>query len=257
MIELVHFSKKYSIAPFKTFAAASDINLVAKKGRITGLLGPNGAGKTTVIKAICALHYPTSGKVLVHADSGEVLDTVNDSVKVKAITGYVTERPVLYEDFTVREFLAAADLVSGRIVKKTTEQLEKKAAASSDFEKVVEMCSLSDVLSKKIKSLSNGYYQRVNLAQALIRKPEILVLDEPASGLDPAQIKEMHSIIKKLSSEKTILFSTHILSEAEKLCDDIYIIAEGKLLAGGSKEEIKKSLNAKSLEDAYMKAVSK
>lgn len=238
MIELVNFSKSYKSAFSKEKTAVENISFTGKQNSITGLLGPNGAGKTTIIKAICSIHYATSGNVFLYDKSGNKFDTASQAESSKRLIGYVSENPNLYRHLSVIEYL------------KLTASLWN--CDDSCIKKVIKDFSLEDVLTQKISTLSKGYSQRVSFASSLIHEPEILILDEPSSGLDPNQIIETRKIIKKLSKTKTILFSTHIMSEAENLCDDVVILQNGKLITQGSVEEIKKKSKAKNLEDAYI-----
>lgn len=238
MIELVNFSKSYKSAFSKEKTAVENISFTVKQNSITGLLGPNGAGKTTIIKAICSIHYATSGNVFLYDKSGNKFDTASQAESSKRLIGYVSENPNLYRHLSVIEYL------------KLTASLWN--CDDSCIKKVIKDFSLEDVLTQKISTLSKGYSQRVSFASSLIHEPEILILDEPSSGLDPNQIIETRKIIKKLSKTKTILFSTHIMSEAENLCDDVVILQNGKLITQGSVEEIKKKSKAKNLEDAYI-----
>ncbi|MBQ0162065.1 MAG: ABC transporter ATP-binding protein [Treponema sp.] len=238
MIELVDFTKKYKTIFSKEKTAAENISFTVKPDSITGLLGPNGAGKTTIIKAITSIHYATSGNVFVYDKEGNKFDTEKDVEKSKRLIGYVSENPNLYKNLTVIEYL------------KLTCSLWN--LDESAITKVIKDFSIEDVLTQKISTLSKGYCQRVSFAASLIHEPEILILDEPSSGLDPNQIIETRKIIKKLSKTKTILFSTHIMSEAENLCDDVVILQNGKLIAEGTVENIKKQTKAKTLEDAYI-----
>lgn len=238
MIELVNFSKSYKSAFSKEKTAVENISFTVKQNSITGLLGPNGAGKTTIIKAICSIHYATSGNVFLYDKSGNKFDTASQAESSKRLIGYVSENPNLYRHLSVIEYL------------KLTASLWN--CDDSCIKKVIKDFSLEDVLTQKISTLSKGYSQRVSFASSLIHEPEILILDEPSSGLDPNQIIETRKIIKKLSKIKTILFSTHIMSEAENLCDDVVILQNGKLITQGSVEEIKKKSKAKNLEDAYI-----
>lgn len=238
MIELVHFSKSYRTLFGKTAEAAKDISFTVRRNSVAGLLGPNGAGKTTVLKAVCSIHYPTSGSIFVYDRSGAKFDAVRDAGQSKRLIGYVSEIPHLYKNFTVAEYL---NMTAGLW----------NMTDNSYFEKTVRNFKLENVLSKKIAALSKGYRQRVNFAGALIHNPEILVLDEPTSGLDPSQIVETRNIIKSFSKDKTILLSTHNMREAENLCDTVAIISGGKLLAEGTADSVKKTAGADSLEDAY------
>lgn len=239
MIELVNFTKEYKSVFNQKKTAVQNVSFTAKANSITGLLGPNGAGKTTIIKAICSIHYPTSGNVFVYDTDGTKYSTSDDIEKAKRLIGYVSENPHLYRSFSVIEYL------------KMTQEIWN-CKDENDLQKVIKMFGLKDVLKQKISTLSKGYCQRVSFASALIHNPKILILDEPASGLDPNQIIETRNIIKELSKTKTVLLSTHIMSEAENLCDNVVIMCEGKLLACDSVENIKKSTKAQNLEQAYI-----
>jgi ABC-2 type transport system ATP-binding protein len=242
VISLSGFSKTYySGLRHLPVKAVQDVSFKAGQGKITGLLGLNGAGKTTIIRAICGLHYATTGHVLIGSDQGPLIDAAENPVVVKNLTGYVPEQPVFYDDFTIREFLETTASMHGLC------GIERKNAV----DRVVAICSLEDVLGKKISELSKGLLQRVSFAQALIHDPPVLVLDEPASGLDPAQIHQMHQFLKTLSPDKTILLSTHIMQEASTLCSDICIISCGRLVTAGSVTDITDS-GQKSLESVFL-----
>lgn len=239
MIELIDFSKSYSR---KKDFAVQNINLKAEKGRITGLLGLNGAGKTTVIKAVCALHFATEGKVLCSKDE-KMHDAHNEPETVKKSIGYVPEQPVLPEFLTVREYLSfIQDMYE--VPSENKENL---------FRKTVSDCYLETVLDKKIKELSKGFRQRVSLAAALVHDPENLILDEPVNGLDPAQIIQFRKIIKDASETKTVLLSTHLMQEVQALCSDIYIISGGKIASHGTAEQITSEYGCTTIEDAFLK----
>ena len=233
MIELVDFSKNY-----KKITACKNINFTCNDCQITGLLGPNGAGKSTILKAICGIHYPTSGKVLVNGISVE-----EKAVEAQKIIGYVSETTEFPNYLKVYELLNyVADIRLGK----------NKSYIKHQIEKVVDLMSLRDVFTQNLNSLSKGYRQRVSFALALIHNPDVLILDEPVSGLDPMQIVEMRTLIKKLSKEKTILLSTHLMQEAKELCDNIIILHKGKLIANGSVEEICSTTNTSDLESAFL-----
>ncbi len=244
MIELNSFSKKYHSNKEESFCV-DDISFVVKKGSITGLLGPNGSGKTTILKAISAIHYPSSGDIFVDDNDGIKINVSDNPEKASSLIGYVPEKSILPPDMSVLDFLDSVASIHGLVGD------DKKKA----LQKVIHDCSLEEVLSKKNKTLSKGFAQRVSFAQALVFNPPNLILDEPISGLDPAQIIQMRKLIKKLSPSKSILMSTHILQEVIALCDDIQIISNGKLVASGTEESIVKTNHASSLEDAFMKLV--
>lgn len=236
MIQTVNFTKKYGK---KT--AVDGVNLSAEKGCVTGLLGPNGAGKTTILKAICGLHYATSGTVFV-----QDIDVAENPVAVKEIVGYVSEQPALFGSYKVRDFLDYSAKIRLASSKK-----DKKFYAES-VEKVTFLCNIQDVLDKKIRELSKGYRQRLSFAQALIHDPAVLVLDEPVSGLDPVQIHQMRSLIKNLAHSKTILLSTHLMQEVEALCQEVHIISKGKLVASGSVNQIAQASGCNTFEEAFL-----
>lgn len=239
MVGAFSFTKSYS-----SKNACSGVTLKAERGKIVVLLGPNGAGKSTLLKAFAAQHYATSGKIIAERGDGALFDAALNPKEVKALAGFISDAPALYDDWTVWEFLCmAADLRLG----------SKSAAASADAaKKCASICNLDSVLNQKISSLSHGYKQRVNFAQALVHDPQILILDEPATGLDPEQIREMRKLVLDLKKDRSIIFSTHIIQEAEALADIIYIVNKGVVAASGSAQELLKASGAKTLEDAYM-----
>lgn len=196
--------------------AVDGISLEIKKGEIVGLLGPNGAGKTTTLRMLTGFLRPTSGDITVKG-----LSIFTDLPAIKRLMGYLPEAAPIYGDMLVYDYLGyVADVrgISG-------------AERLSRISRVAEMCGLQTVMHQPVAELSKGFRQRVGLAHAMIHDPEILVLDEPTSGLDPNQIVEIRDIIRQIGKEKTILFSTHILSEAEATCDRIVIIDKGKIVA--------------------------
>lgn len=216
------------------------VSLIAMPGKISGLLGPNGAGKTTILNTICAQFIPDEGTVTVCGK-----DAAAEPVAVKALIGYVSEQPALYTEYTSAEFL--------RFVL----QLRSIAMPAIDrkgvFESVVEQCGLQTVLHKKIRHLSKGYKQRVSFAQALIGDPPVFILDEPVSGLDPAQMYHIRGLITALAEKgKTVLLSTHLMQEAQSLCNMIYILSEGHIAASGTAQAICDQTSSNSLEDAFM-----
>ena len=232
MIELREFSKSYSSQRNASFAV-QNFSFTCQNGEITALLGLNGAGKTTILKAIAARHFATSGTVLV--------DGVNASEHpeiVRNLTGFVQEEPQLPGEYTVSEYLNMVARLHG--VKDFTLQTDL----------------LSEILCKKIRTLSKGQRQRVNFAQSLLYNPPVLVLDECTSGLDPAQIIHVREFIKSLKAEHTILLSTHLMQEVEALCDKVCIIHEGKCVAFGSASHIALQYNCANLEEAFFKITS-
>lgn len=246
MIELENFCKEYKkLFSQKISFQVQDVSFCVEKGQIVGLVGANGAGKTTILKAIAGLHYPTSGKIYI-GDSEKKFDVEENPYQTKKLIGYVPEKSILPKNIRVIEFLdyvANLHELSGE---------EKKDAI--DF--VVKKCSLKEVLNKKIKELSKGYAQRVSFAQALIFNPPNLILDEPFSGLDPAQIIQIRQLILDLAKQKSILISTHILQEVHNLCNKVAIMNNGELKIFGSENQINSHYNVTNIEEAFLKIVS-
>ncbi len=231
MIEIKNLTKK-----FDNVVALDDLNLEVKKGEILGFLGPNGAGKSTTMKIITSFWSPNKGKVLVDG-----IDVAKNSFLTRSKIGYLPETVPLYDDMRVYEYLRFVAEVRG-IAKNQIKQRIKE---------VVNDCGLSSVVRKPIDELSKGYRQRVGLAQAIIHKPDILILDEPTTGLDPNQIAEIRDLIKKIGQEKTVIFSTHILSEVSATCDRAVIINKGKIVAEGTPDDLAKKAGGK--EKIYVK----
>ena len=218
MIEVKNLSKRYG-----TTRAVRDVSFEVKKGEVLGFLGPNGAGKTTTMKIITCYMPPTDGTISVGG-----YDILENPLEVRRKIGYLPENTPLYTDLMVEEYL----YFIAEIRKIPTAQQKDRV------KKIIETCSLKDVLKKDIGQLSKGFRQRVGLAQAMIHDPEILILDEPTSGLDPNQIIEIRQLIKELGKEKTIILSTHILPEVSATCDRVIIINEGELVASGTPAEL-------------------
>jgi len=224
MIEVKGISKK-----FNQNQALDQISFTVKQGEVLGFLGPNGAGKTTTMKIITGFWQPDQGSVYVAG-----IDMAKDSLSARRKIGYLPETVPLYDEMKVFEYL-------------------KFVAEARDIEKdnliphiksVAESCGLQDVIGKSIEDLSKGYRQRVGLAQAIMHNPDILILDEPTTGLDPNQIVEIRDLIKKVGKEKTVIFSTHILAEAQATCDRVMIINHGKIVGEGRPEELAKTVSA-------------
>ena len=208
------------------FCAVDGINFDIQKGEILGLLGPNGAGKTTTLRMLTGYLEPSSGLIRV-----QDLTIGPDTFEIKKRIGYLPESAPLYHDMIVYDYL-------NYVAEIRELDNERKSVRIHELAK---LCGLNDVMHKTIGELSKGYKQRVGLAHALMNDPEILVLDEPTSGLDPNQIVEIREIIRKIGREKTIILSTHILSEAEATCDRIAIIHHGKIVADGSMQTIRQA----------------
>ena len=219
MIQVENLTRYYD-----DFCAVNRINLDISRGEILGLLGPNGAGKTTTLRMLTGYLRPTSGSIRVKDFSVD-----SDILAIKKLMGYLPESAPLYPDMLVYDYL---DYVAG------LRGIEKSDRLSR-IRSMADMCGLNDVMHQPVAELSKGYKQRVGLAHALIDDPEVLVLDEPTSGLDPNQIVEIRDIIRQIGKEKTIIFSTHILSEAEATCDRIVIIDKGKIVADESTGALK------------------
>ena len=203
--------------------AIEGVSFEIKKAEVVGFLGPNGAGKTTTMQILTGYLMPTSGQAVIDG-----INVLEDPVSVKKRIGYLPENTPLYEDLTVYEFLTFI-----------AESRGLNGSTARAIRKVSETCGILDVLNRTIGTLSKGYRQRVGLAQAIIHEPKILILDEPTTGLDPLQIQEIRSLIRKLGREKTIILSTHILSEVEQTCDRVIIINQGKIVADSSLQALK------------------
>lgn len=233
MIEIQNLTKKIG-----ENVILDNLSFSVRRGEILGFLGPNGAGKTTTMKIITSFWSPTSGTVMIDG-----LDSSTDSIKVRKKIGYLPETVPLYEDMKVGEYLRF--VAEMRCVGK--KNIKDRIA------EVAESCGVSKVMDKTIDELSKGYRQRVGLAQAIMGNPDVLILDEPTTGLDPNQIAEIRELIKKIGSEKTVIFSTHILAEASAVCDRVIIINNGKIVGEGSPEELVKRAKSKELVHAKIK----
>ena len=203
--------------------AVDHVSFDVPKGEILGFLGPNGAGKSTTMKIITGYLSASSGEVLVND-----IPVSQDSLAVRRMIGYLPEHNPLYLEMYVREYLAFAGRLYGLKGKKLRQQVEA----------MIELCGLQREQHKKIGALSKGYRQRVGLAQALIHDPSVLILDEPTTGLDPNQIVEIRQVIRSISEEKTVIFSTHIMQEVQALCDRALIINRGKMVAYDTVESL-------------------
>jgi ABC-2 type transport system ATP-binding protein len=208
---------------YGTEKAVDDISFDVKTGEILGFLGPNGAGKTTTMKIVTCYMPPTGGSVEVDGHS-----VTEHSLEVRKKIGYLPEHNPLYMDMNVIEYLDYSSQLHGI----------SKSDVKPRMREMVEVCGLGDVRHKDIGELSKGYRQRVGLAQAMIHDPEVLILDEPTSGLDPNQIVEIRHLIRQLGRAKTVVLSTHILSEVQATCDRVIIINEGKIVADGTPEKL-------------------
>jgi len=225
MIEVENLFKKYG-----ELLAVKGLSFNVEKGKIWGLLGPNAAGKTTTMRILTGYLPATDGRASVAG-----FDVFKEANKLKKAIGYLPETLPLYPEMTVHSFL---DFVAE--IKQTPSSRRRDAV-----EKVIETSGLKEVRGRLIKNISRGFKQRVGIAQALINDPQVLILDEPTIGLDPAQIIEIRKLIKSLKGERTILLSTHILAEMTQTCDGAVIINEGNLMASGSLAELTASFKEK------------
>ncbi|MCC5917065.1 MAG: gliding motility-associated ABC transporter ATP-binding subunit GldA [Cryomorphaceae bacterium] len=208
--------------------ALNDVSFSISSGEVVGFLGPNGAGKSTMMKIITCYLTKTSGEVSVCG-----YDVEEDPLEVKRRVGYLPENNPLYLDMYVKEFLT---FIAG--INKTP-----KARVAE----MIEITGLGPEQHKKIKQLSKGYRQRVGLAQAIIHDPEVLILDEPTTGLDPNQLVEIRGLIKSLGKEKTVMLSTHIMQEVEMLCDRVIIINKGRILTDQPVEKLRQATQSKAV----------
>ena len=220
-IVIENLSKKYGVQK-----AVNNISFEVKTGEVVGFLGPNGAGKSTTMKMITCFMAPSSGDVKL-----DELSVLEQPHEVKKKIGYLPENNPLYTDMPIVEYLKFAAEIQG----------VAKEDIPGRIAKMIDMCGLQVEKHKKINELSKGYRQRVGIAQAMIHDPEVLILDEPTTGLDPNQIIEIRKLIKELGKEKTVILSSHILSEVEATCDRILIINKGRIVADGSADTLRQA----------------
>jgi ABC-2 type transport system ATP-binding protein len=218
MIEVKNLTKYYG-----DFLAVNSISFNIEKGEIVGLLGPNGAGKSTTIRMLTTYFAPTSGEIYING-----YDIKENPTLVKKFIGYIPEASPLYSEMVVYDYL--------RFIANVQDVPQDQVEERIDF--VVSKCGLTEMVYKKIGELSKGYRQRTGLAHAIIHNPPILILDEPTSGLDPNQIIEIRELIKELGKEKTVLLSSHILSEVQATCNRVIIINKGSIVADGPTNEL-------------------
>lgn len=223
MIEISHLTKKYG-----SRLAVDDISFTVEDGVIYGLLGPNGAGKSTIMNILTGYLAATEGQVTV---AGHPLPEEADAAK--ACVGYLPEQPPLYPEMTVAEYLDFAAELKG----------VKKADRPAQVQSAARRTGLEDVLPRLIRSLSKGYRQRVGVAQALLGSPQLIILDEPTVGLDPAQVIELRRLIRELGRTHTVILSSHILSEVQAVCSQVLILSKGHLVAVGAPEQLAEKLN--------------
>jgi len=233
MIEVANLSKRYG-----DLAAVQDLSFTAHPGEILGFLGPNGAGKTTTLRVITGFLPATSGTVRVCG-----FDVFEESAEVRRRIGYLPENPPLYNDMMVVPYLRFAARIHG----------VESGGVGAAVDRVIDTCGLSGVTGRLLGHLSKGFRQRVGLAQALIHDPEVLILDEPTNGLDPGQIREMLSFIRSLGAKRTIVLSTHILSQVLSACQKVVIINDGHIVLEAPLGDLTRD---RSLEDVYTQAIS-
>jgi gliding motility-associated transport system ATP-binding protein len=233
MIEVANLSKRYG-----DLTAVQDVSFTAAPGEILGFLGPNGAGKTTTLRVITGFLPATWGTVRV---SG--FDVFEQSAEVRRRIGYLPEHPPLYGDMTVVPYLRFAAKIHG----------VARGEVDAAVDRVIDTCGLTGVTDRLLGHLSKGYRQRVGLAQALIHEPEVLILDEPTNGLDPGQIRDMLAFIRSLGAKRTIVLSTHILSQVLAACHKVVIINEGRVVLEAPLGDLTRD---RSLEDVYTQAIS-
>lgn len=222
MITVRNLTKDYG-----SHRAIDSLNFTAEKGEVLGFLGPNGAGKTTTMRILTGFMPPTTGTATIDG-----LDVVDDSLKIRNKVGYLPETVPLYEDMRVYDYL------------KFMGNLHHVEKVDDRVEAVIEAVGMEERALSLIKNLSKGMRQRVGLGQALLHQPEILILDEPTIGLDPKQIKEVRNLIKNLGEERTVMLSTHILSEAQQICDRVIIINKGRIVAEDAPENLQDRLSS-------------
>jgi ABC-2 type transport system ATP-binding protein len=222
MIEVENLVKQYAGVP-----AVKGISFRAEPGHVTGFLGPNGAGKTTTMRMLTGYLPPTAGKATVAG-----FDVFNDSIKVRESVGYLPENVPLYRDMTARAYLEYLGEIRGI----------KNVRGRAD--EVLDRVGLLKRATSPIRNLSKGMRQRVGLASVLLHNPPVIILDEPTIGLDPIQVGELRDLIRELGKEHTVLFSTHILSEAEEVCDRVVILNRGEVVIQGNPTELRSALEA-------------
>lgn len=223
MIEVKNLVKKYG-----NHTAVDHLNFTIEEGHVYGFLGPNGAGKSTTMNIMTGYLGATEGEVLINGH-----DILKEPEEAKKQIGYLPELPPLYMEMTVREYLEFVAELKGIAKNKREESINE----------VEKMVKIWEVENRLIRNLSKGYRQRVGLAQAVLGFPKIIILDEPSVGLDPKQIIEIRDLIKELGKNHTVILSSHILSEISAVCDHIFIISKGKLVAGDSTENLMKQMS--------------
>jgi ABC-2 type transport system ATP-binding protein len=227
MIQTINLSKAYD-----SILAVDHFNFQAHKGEIIALLGPNGAGKSTLMNMMTGFLAPTSGEILICG-----MNIASHPLEIKNQIGFLPEGSPLYPDMSVRMFLKY--------------MAEIRGVGKDDIERAIELANISQVMTQKIETLSKGYLRRVGFAQSILSNPSVLLLDEPTDGLDPNQKDHMRQLIAAMGTDKTILISTHLLDEAETLCNRIVLINRGHMMADGTCRNILKQTKTKTLHDAF------
>ena len=223
MVEVSHLSKNYGSHP-----AIRNLTFSVADGQVYGLLGPNGAGKSTIMNILTSYLAPTGGEVKVAGFS-----LPEQAQQAKACVGYLPEQPPLYPEMTVQEYLDFAAELKG----------VKKAQRREQVQQAARRTGLDQVMPRLIRSLSKGYRQRVGIAQALLGSPQLIILDEPTVGLDPAQVIGIRKLIRELGKTHTVILSSHILSEVQAVCSQVLILSKGHLVAVGAPEQLAEKLN--------------
>ncbi|MCG3203423.1 MAG: Vitamin B12 import ATP-binding protein BtuD [Elusimicrobia bacterium] len=223
MIQVKNLSKS-----FGSTKAVDDVSFDIPQGQVVGFLGPNGAGKTTTMRLLTGYLPPDDGSAQLMG-----IDALTHSLELRKKLGYLPENNPLPDDIEVTDYLHFVGQLRG---------LHEQAHRTSQVKKVLKLCALYSVVGKKLGELSKGFRQRVGLAQAIIHDPDILILDEPTSGLDPNQVQDVRELIQNLKAQKTVILSTHILSEVKHTCDRVLIISKGKVAADGTPNDLAGSL---------------
>ncbi len=227
MIEASHLTKRYG-----SYVAVEDLSFTVDKGAVYGFLGPNGAGKSTTMNILAGCLAASAGTVVING-----YDLFDQPIQARRQVGYLPEQPPLYMGMTTREYLAFVARAKGVPVRDLDKHLER----------VMTVTGTQQVERRLIRNLSKGYRQRVGIAQAILGEPQVVILDEPTVGLDPLQIVEIRQLIRSLREDHTVLFSSHILSEVQTVCDQILVIHQGKLVASGRAEDLERQLSGQSI----------
>ncbi len=218
MIRIKHLYKYYG-----THRAVGPVSAEIAKGEVVGLLGLNGAGKTTTLRVLACDLLPSAGTVEVDG-----VDVVAEPDRVRSMIGYLPDTPPLYDEMSVHSFLRFAAELRG----------VPSASLATSVAAAIEQTALSGVADSPIGALSHGYRQRVGIAQAIVHQPKLVVLDEPSSGLDPVQIKDMRKLVRGIGGDRTVLISSHNLPEISEMCDRLLVIGQGRIVASGTEEEL-------------------